>query len=957
MSMFESLANRVIKRHRAIIIIWLVILLLAVPYVSHIGNVVEYEETSMAPPDIESERANNLMSEQFGGSLDNSSIIIVFEGDVGTPAARDYLLNLENQIEKNRDIRYLNNVTSIYSVEQEVFEGEIKGIAPAIHETENGVNASATLLFATPSMHIQYWLESYNTSGNMSAADEYAYQQTAMAVNYMNMSDYEKYSILQYYNLFAQFWNVSASNMSLAASPQLRGESAINSAASLYTSQMEEIEAATLLSVRQAINLTTWSNASRIQEIALSFFSSVSGIENMSALNEIHALGPRPDNSSVTALAESFVRNSTYSTPPLPLPEEVIEGFVSRNVTIMFIGFSRSSNDAAIKDNTGIIRDLVHAEGSPVKAYVSGDVAIGMDMEEESNRDMERIDPITIILIFVLIGAFFLSLVAPAVPVGSIGMAVITAMAAIYLLSGIIGNIHYSVLPMLVTAMFGAGSDYAIFIISRYREERLRGHDKEESVRTSVRWAGESITTSGITVMIAFGSLSLTSFPMTQTMGIAIALGIGIALLVALTFIPSLLLVLGDRVFWPGHKRWDRKREKMGTGYFHKSAHFSLKHAKAIVLAALILSVPATYAIMEMETGFDFIAGMPQTESKEGMTVMSDGFGKGIIMPTYVVIRFYNQIYDSTTGEFNQEEFNALENISAEFSSYQGIQTVYSPTRPDGKSISPADLSASNGTTDGGEIASALSYIAKDGRTVMIKIILADDPLSRDSMNVIDKLRDFRGGFVAQHPDLIDEFLVGGSTAGMVDISSVFNSDFHVMEVVVIIGIFLVLMFILGSVFVPLRLILTILLSISWTLATTYVLFHYILNTEVLWLIPLILFVISMGLGMDYDIFLTTRVREEVLRGKDDRAAVVTAVETTGGIISACGLIMAGTFGTLLLSGMSMLQEFGFALAFLVLLDSMIVRIYLVPAIMVILEKWNWWAPGPLQRVNRNKED
>ena len=954
MSMFETLANWVIKRHRAIIIIWLVILLLAVPYVSHIGNVVEYEETSMAPPNIESENADNLLSEQFAGSLDNSSIIIVFEGDVGSPAARDYLLNLENQIEKNSDIRYLNNVTSIYSVEQEVFEGEIKGIAPAIYETENGVNASASLLFATPSMHIQYWLESYSTSGNMSAADEYAYQQTAMAVNYMNMSDYEKYSILQYYNLFAQFWNASATNMSLAANPQLRGEGAISSAASLYASQMEET--ATLLSVRQALNLTTWSNASRIHEIALSFFSSASGIVNMSVLNEIYVLGPRPDNSSVTALAESLVRNSTYSTPPLPLPDDVIAGFVSRNVTIMSIGFSRGSNNAAVKDNTGIIRGLVHDGDSPLKAYVSGDVAIGMDMQEESNKDLERIDPMTILLIFILIGAFFMSLVAPAVPVGSIGMAVVTAMATIYLLSGIIGNIHYSVLPMLVTAMFGAGSDYAIFIISRYREERLRGHDKEESVRTAVRWAGESITTSGITVMIAFGSLSLTSFPMTRSMGIALALGIGIALLVALTFIPSLLMLVGDRVFWPGHKRWDRKREKMGTGYFHKSAHFSLKHAKAIVLAALILSVPATYAIMEMETGFDFIAGMPQTESKEGMTVMSDGFGKGIIMPTYVVIRFHNQIYNSTTGEFNQEELDALENISANLSSYQGIQTVYSPTRPKGKPISLSELSASNGTTDGGEMASALSYIGKDGKTVMIRIILADDPFSRDSMNVIDTLRDFRNDFVAQHPGLTDEFLVGGSTAGMVDISGVFNSDFHVMEVVVIIGIFIVLMFILGSVLVPLRLILTILLSITWTLATTYVLFHYILNTEILWLIPLILFVISMGLGMDYDVFLTTRIREEVLRGKNDREAVVTAVETTGGIISACGLIMAGAFGTMLLSGMSMLQEFGFALAFLVLLDSMIVRIYLVPAIMVLLEKWNWWAPGSLQRVNREKK-
>ena len=108
-----------------------------------------------------------------------------------------------------------------------------------------------------------------------------------------------------------------------------------------------------------------------------------------------------------------------------------------------------------------------------------------------------------------------------------------------------------------------------------------------------------------------------------------------------------------------------------------------------------------------------------------------------------------------------------------------------------------------------------------------------------------------------------------------------------------------------------------------------------------------------MGLGMDYDIFLMTRVKEEVMKGKSDEEAIAHAVEYTGSIITICGVIMAGAFGTMMLSSMGMLQEFGFGLCFAILIDATIVRIYLVPAIMILLKKWNWWAPFGLQKVRR----
>jgi RND superfamily putative drug exporter len=198
--------------------------------------------------------------------------------------------------------------------------------------------------------------------------------------------------------------------------------------------------------------------------------------------------------------------------------------------------------------------------------------------------------------------------------------------------------------------------------------------------------------------------------------------------------------------------------------------------------------------------------------------------------------------------------------------------------------------------------------------------------------------------------------MVAGATASMGDVSNSVNRDFATMRYVVIVGIFLVLLLVLGSILIPLRLILTVMLNVTWTVAATMVIFEFVKGVPVLWMMPMILFVIAMGLGMDYDIFLTTRIREEVSRGKSDDKAIMTAVERTGGIITACGLIMGGAFGSMMLSSTALLQEFGFGLAFVILIDTILVRIYLVPAIMLLLQKWNWYAPGRLQRVHREQK-
>jgi hypothetical protein len=199
--------------------------------------------------------------------------------------------------------------------------------------------------------------------------------------------------------------------------------------------------------------------------------------------------------------------------------------------------------------------------------------------------------------------------------------------------------------------------------------------------------------------------------------------------------------------------------------------------------------------------------------------------------------------------------------------------------------------------------------------------------------------------------------LVGGETASVADLAAAAAGDYINTTTIVLVGVFVILLVALGSVFTPLRLIFTILLSISWAMAMVIFVFNNYLGSDIIWMLPIMLLVVMVGLGLDYDIFLVTRIREYVATGSKDEDAIESAVEHTGGIISASGLVTAGAFGTMMLSSIPMLQQFGLAIFIVVLLDATLIRIYLVPSIMMHMKRLNWWAPGRLRRVPVRPEE
>lgn len=701
----------------------------------------------------------------------------------------------------------------------------------------------------------------------------------------------------------------------------------------------------------------------------------------------------------------------------------------------------------SVIDDTPELRDFIDqyiGEGS-ISVYLTGTPAISYDTQTGAMSDIQKIDPFTILLILILVGLFFRSFITSATPPITIGVAFVVVMALIAIIGNVL-DIFFVTEIMLLVSMMGAGCDYCIFIIARYKEELKSGKEHTEALHESVKWAGESITVSGASVIIGFGAMSICSFSMVSTMGLCLALGIIVALLAALTLIPSILAIVGDRIFWPSTKRriesknldergWHARCGRIGHAYFERSSRFSIKHAKAITLVAILVSAPAAYVALSSETSYDMIGAMQNGDSGEGMDLIGEYADEGMLMPNYVVIQ-----YNETLATIVRDPVSGT-NMLAWQPSWTDSNGVYAQLRALGDSIVEKDGGADSNigdvvipfmwdeavrsARDAGATTSAevISWIERNSSAEVAQILnvalpiliqqieagiispsvpaeqareMAENQVVEVGQPIIDyqvnvscgiiggdfaDSEDRTGGVsyvrisvptndasmaprsmesigaissaVGEYADG-NEAVVGtwitGTAAVMYEVSEVISGEFNNIEIIVVVLIMILLFFVMRSYTIPIRSVLTILMSICWTLAMTHLVFVNILGGEVMWLVPLILLVICLGLGMDYDILLTTRIKENVRsKGMTNDEAIHQAVLHTGSVITICGLIMGGAFGTLMLSSMEMLQEFGFALCFAILVDALVVRTYIVPAVMHLLGDWNWKGPRFLQ--------
>jgi RND superfamily putative drug exporter len=466
---------------------------------------------------------------------------------------------------------------------------------------------------------------------------------------------------------------------------------------------------------------------------------------------------------------------------------------------------------------------------------------------------------------------------------------------------------------ILSVLVLGAATDYALLLIARYREELHLHESRFDAMKIAWRGVVEPIIASGSTVTIGLLVLLLSELTNNRGLGPVGAIGIICSMITILTFLPAVLVLFGRWIFWPKSPRFGSADEKL-SGVWAKVANAtSRKPRKYLLATALLLIIMAGFSTTLHATGISATQVFTKNpDSVVGLKKLLNYFPGGSGQPTQVIV--------------SQIEVGV---VSAELKSIPGISDV-----------SPAFVSE----PIPGQALPAVKVVA--GK-VMLNVVLAMAPDSAKAKALIPIIRS------AMHK--IDSSIVtGGSTAVSYDISVAATHDRNLIIPVILLVIALILSMLLRSILAAGMLLATVVLSFLATLGVCALVFHHLFHfSGEDTAFPLFAFVFLVALGIDYNIFLMTRVREETKKF-GTRAGVTKGVTVTGGVITSAGIVLAATFTVLGILPLVFLAELGFAVGFGVLLDTLIVRSILVPAIVHVIGPKVWW-PSKLQNESKKE--
>ena len=543
------------------------------------------------------------------------------------------------------------------------------------------------------------------------------------------------------------------------------------------------------------------------------------------------------------------------------------------------------------------LRNIASSHANGLATHITGPLGSAADSASSFKGIDGTLLAATLIVVIVLLLITYRSPVLWLLPVLSAGIALTSAAALIYLLAKHAGlTVNAQSAGILYVLVFGAGTDYALLLTARYREELRRHQDRHEAMAVAIRRAGPAIIASGGTVVLSLLTLTVAELNSTKSLGPVLAIGVGVALLAMLTLLPALLVIFGRWIFWPVKPAFGSAEPTANGIWASVGRRIAVRPRTVWIGTAVVLGVMALGLTSLKASGLTsaeaFVGQHP--DSVAGQTVIDQNFPAGAGQPVVVV----------------GNEPQAAQ-ILAALRATPGITGVTPPVMRSGHAWLQGTLTSA--------------------------------PDSQAAFHTIDLVR------TAVHAVPGAAAMVGGNTAVTLDIATAADHDRDVVIPIILVLVFLILGLLLRAVIAPIMLIATVVLSYSAALGVSALFFNDVFhfgNADNSF--PLFVFVFLVALGIDYNIFLMTRVREETGQ-HDPRHGALTGLAATGGVITSAGAVLAGTFAALGTLPVTFLAELGFAVAFGVLLDTLVVRSVLVTALNLDLGRWIWW-PSNLYR-------
>src|SRR5512132_2874886 len=539
------------------------------------------------------------------------------------------------------------------------------------------------------------------------------------------------------------------------------------------------------------------------------------------------------------------------------------------------------------------MRSIAHADSGGVHAYVTGPGGYFADFANVFSGFDTTLLYITAAIVIVILLLTYRSPTLWLLPLTCVFVALTAAQAVIYLLAKHAGlTVNGQSAFILTVLVFGAGTDYALLLTARYREELRRHQDRHEAMAVALGRAAPAIIASGCTVILSLLCLLVAELASTKSLGPVMAIGVAVGLCAMLTLLPALLVIFGRWVFWPRrptlgsaepteHGLWARIGQRM-----------AVRPRLVWVVTALVLGALALWVTQLDANGLQSKdAFRTKPEAVAGEAALARHFPAGAGNPVQVIGRA-----------------EAAGQLQAAVSATPGVTAVTRPAVKDGYAYLEGTLTSS-----------------------------AD---SQAGFDTVDRLRD------RVHAIAGAEAKVGGGSAVNLDIQRATRHDRNLVVPLVLLVVLVVLGLVLRAIVSPLLLVATVVLSFAAALGVSALVFENVFGfAGADPAFPLWTFVFLVALGTDYNIFLMTRVHEESRRHGTRRGALI-GLAATGGVITSAGVVLAGTFAALGPLPLVFVTEIGFAVAFGVLLDTFVVRSVLVTALNLDVGRWIWWPSG-----------
>ncbi len=954
---FGRLGRWIVRHPWHPIVFWIVLLVIAVPFLSRLGSVTTNSESS-APANSPSVHASDELARLFPNTTGGSSSILLFYGPNLTDGnGQGVVQNVTGALDADRSLTDIASIASVYTTYSAYLAGQVRLAGGELGPITVAVNGSAAVLWGPPTLYFANWQRLVDNGTPPSRANPEAYNTTRAELDNATLE-----VVLS--GFYQWFDNETGCGVTNGTPPATCATRAVWNGVgpllpSLFPPPAQSIANATLF----GLNIENATNATSLAELSAGLVASATGFP-VTFVEDVQSAFPTGDvpPTAASAWANRTVAASTLGAEPLPVPFAIASQFVAADGTASLITVAFTVADSYTNATGGQpdfadvarINALVppvlraHDTSLTIRFLQTGPAPLDLLTNTAVSSSIALVLPLTVGLLLGIAMLYFRSPITPLVTFAGLGIALVLGLGATVLIGTVIGPVDTTSITLEEVFVLGVGTDYSIFLAARYREELIAGKSSDEAIVGSVSWAGQSVATSGSTVVIATLALALSGVALLSQWGEVLSVAILITVLLSLTMIPAFLKLIGPRIFWPvtgdrfsRHAVNVRARTKNETTYFYRAGRATQRHPYAVIGAVVLVSIPLVAVALTAPLSYDFYQQLPTDQpASQGLAELGSHFGNGFAVPSFALVTFRAPLLVGNAT--NATEFA---DVAALTSLANGTAGIASAATLVGRSGAPLGawlhLSELPATTRTNLLGVASGYIGTDGRTVLIDLVPRATGLSETAVTAVQSVESSFGGYAARHGE-IESTAFGGGAPSIHDIASQLTTATDVLIVAVAVGLIVVLLAVLRSWIIALLAVGTIGLSITWAWALTYLIFQQLLGFPIFFYVRTLLIMLVLGLGLDYTIFLLTRVREERLRGRPAGESAVEAVARTGGIITAAALILACAFAALLVGSFTLIRAIGFSVAVAVLLDAMVVRTYLVPAILRVLGERAW---------------